>query len=303
MIVTYLSSFLTNAISSGTSVLYGIYGETITERSGIVNLGTEGSMILGAIVAYAVTANTGSIGLAIIAAMLAGGLLALVHAYLTITRKANQLASGLTLMFLGLGIAAFYGREYVSVSIQGLSKLPIPGLSQIPVIGDAIFNQDLLTYLSFVLCPVLWWFLYKTRKGLFIRAAGEDKEVVHAYGKNPNSLRYFATVLGGMISAIGGAQLSIAYTKTWSEGMTNGRGIIAVSLVVLAKYNPKKAMIGAYVYGGAQALNVFLQSQGVEISPFLLMMLPYVITLAALLISSLRKGSDAPAELKNVIGG
>lgn len=301
--ISLITNFLTNAIQSGTSVLYGIYGETITERSGIVNLGTEGSMILGAIAAYIVAADSGSMGLAIICAMLAGGALALIHAYLCINRKANQLASGLTLMFLGLGIAAFYGREYVSVSITGLNKIAIPLLSKIPVIGEAFFNQDILTYLSFALCPVLWWFLYKTRKGLFLRAAGEDKEVVYAYGKNPQSLRYLATVLGGMISAIGGAQLSIAYTKTWSEGMTNGRGIIAVSLVVLAKYNPSKAMIGAYVYGGAQALNVILQSQGVEISPFLLMMLPYVITLVALFVSSVRKGTNAPNELKNIIGG
>lgn len=297
----FLTSLLSGAIQSGTSVLYGIYGETITERVGVINLGTEGCMVVGALASYAFTYNTGSPVMGILMGAVCGGLLALLHAILVIYRKANQLATGLTIMFLGLGLTAFLGQKYVSVSVPGLKVIPIPVLSQIPVIGTALFEQDILVYISYLLCPALYVILFKTRFGLLLRATGEDEEVVFSYGANPKRYRYLGVVLGGIISGMGGAQLAIAYTHTWIEGMTNGRGVIAVALVVLAGYNPKKAMIGAYIFGGAQALQLLLQAQGVHISTFILQMFPYVFTIFALFFASCKKVQTMPAELKKII--
>ncbi|HJD22669.1 MAG TPA: ABC transporter permease [Firmicutes bacterium] len=297
-ILTYLFS---GAVQSGTSVLYGVYGEILSERVGVINLGLEGSMVMGAFGAYAATAQTGSPLLGVLAGMLLGGLLALIHAYLVIARKANQLATGLTLMFLGLGITAFFGRGYVSASIGGgLSAIKIPLLSDIPVIGG-LFEQDILTYLSYLLGPALWFLLFKTRFGMLLRGTGESEEVVYAYGLNPKRMRYIGVVMGGMLAGLGGAQLSIAYTKTWIEGMTNGRGVIAVALVILATWQPLKAYIGAYIFGGAQSLQLVLQQQGYDVSPFLLLMLPYLLTLIALFIVSRRKRQVMPAELKKIV--
>lgn len=297
-----IESLLSGAIGSGTSVLYATQGETFSERVGVINLGTEGCMIVGALAAYIGTAATNNPWAGVMYAIIAGGLLAAVHAYLVISRKANQLATGLTLMFLGLGIAAFFGRDYVSVSVSGFDKIAVPFLSNIKIIGPALFNQDALTYVSYFMIPFLWFILYKTKFGMIIRATGEDENVVYAYGVNPIVIRYVGVIIGGMLAAIGGAHLSIAYTHTWIEGMTNGRGVIAVALVILAGWNPAKAVIGAYIFGGAQALQTVLQQQGVNVSPFLLLMLPYVLTLVALFIASYRQKQTAPAELKKVNG-
>lgn len=296
-----INTLLSGAIQSGTSVLYGICGETVTERVGVINLGTEGCMIMGALTAYAMNHYTDSVYASVIFAMLAAGTMAALHAYLVISRKANQLATGLTIMFLGLGLTAFLGRSYVSATITGCNKLAIPLLCKIPIIGDALFNQDILTYFSYIMCPLLYFFLFKTRLGMKLRGTGEDENVVFAYGMNPVAIRYMGVILGGMISGLGGAQLSIAYTHTWIEGMTNGRGVVAAAMVVLIAYNPGKAMLGAYLFGGAQALTSIMQEQGVAVSPFLLMMLPYVVTLVALFFTSRKKKQPMPAELKKVV--
>ena len=274
----FVTSLLSGAIQSGTSVLYGIYGETVTERVGVINLGTEGCMVVGALAAYICSYHTKSAALGILMAAVCGGLIAFLHAILVIFRKANQLATGLTIMFLGLGLTSFLGQKYVSVSITGLKVIAIPFLSDIPIIGTALFKQDILVYLSYILCPLLYLMLFKTRFGLLLRATGEDEEVVFAYGANPKVLRYIGV-----------------------ENMTNGRGIIAVALVVLAGYNPKKAMIGAYIFGGAQALQLLLQAQGVNISTFILQMFPYLFTICALFFASRKKVQAMPAELKKII--
>ncbi len=299
--IQFIISLLFGAIQSGTSVLYGIYGEIITERAGVINLGTEGCMIVGALAGYVFTYKSGSPLLGVLMAALCGGALALIHAVMVVYRKSNQLATGLAIMFLGTGITAFLGRDYVSVSGAGLSQIKIPFLSQIPIMGEVLFSQDILTYISFILCPLLTIILFKSRAGLVIRATGEDEEVLSAYGFNPKILRVLGVVVGGMITAIGGAQLSIAYTHTWIENMTNGRGVIAVALVVLTGYNPRYAMIGAYIFGGAQTLQLMLQAQGVNISTFILQMFPYLFTILAMFIVS-RKGDQLmPAELKRII--
>jgi simple sugar transport system permease protein len=293
----------TGAIRSGTSVLYASLGELIAQRAGVINLGSEGSMLAGALGAFAATVYTGNPWLGILIGGLCGAAMSLIHAFLVITRNANQLASGLTVMFFGIGITAFFGRSLVSKQINGFEPLAIPGLSKIPILGPILFHHDILTYLSFILAPLIWLLLYRTRWGVILRATGEKEEVVYAYGVNPKFIRYLAVLAGGFLAGLGGAQLSTAFTHTWVENMTQGRGIIAVALVIFASWLPYRAMLGAYLFGGAQALQLVVQQSGVPISPFLLFMTPYVLTLVAMYIVERKQRSLMPEGLSKVFTG
>jgi simple sugar transport system permease protein len=290
------------AVRSGTCVLFASLGELISERAGVVNLGIEGSMLVGALAGFAVTAQTGDAYLGIVAAGLAGVLLALVHAYLTVSRMANQIASGLALMTLAQGITAFFGRRYVSTQISGLPQQPIPFLSQLPLLGPILFSHDVLTYASLLSVPAVWIFLYRTRPGLVLRSTGEREEVAHAYGQSPDSVRYMAVLFSGLMAGIGGAQLSVAYTLNWVENMTQGRGFIAVAMVIFSSWRPVRAMCASYLFGGAYTLQLFLQSRGVGLSPFLLAMTPYVLTLVVLVVVGQQKYS-MPEGLRGVFSG
>ncbi len=294
---------LIGAISSGTSVLFATLGELLAQRSGIVNLGTEGSMLAGALGAFAGTVWSGNPFVGALCGGICGALIALIHAFLVISRGANQLASGLTVMFFGMGVTAFFGRSFVNKQINGLDSISIPGLSQIPFVGRVLFQHDALTYLSFLLVPLMWFFLFRTRWGVILRATGEREEVVYAYGVSPQMVRYLAVVAGGFLAGLGGAQLSIAYTSTWVENMTQGRGSVAVALVIFASWLPQRAMLGAYLFGGAQALQLVMQQSKIVISPFLLFMAPYVLTLIALFIVEYRQRSQIPEELRKVFVG
>lgn len=295
-----ITDVLVGAIRSGTSVVFASEGELLAERAGVINLGTEGAMIAGALGAFAVTYATGSPALGALFAGCCGALVAGIHAFLVIARRANQLASGLTIMFFCLGATAFLGRTFASKQINGWEPIPIPGLSAIPFFGRLLFHHDLLTYLSFLLVPALYLLLFRTRWGVILRATGEREEVVYAYGLTPATIRTLAVVAGGFLAGVGGAQLSTAYTHTWVEGMTQGRGIVAVALVIFASWLPYRAMLGAYLFGGAQALQLALQQSDVKVSPFLLFMTPYVLTLAALYVVESRKRSRIPEELGKV---
>ncbi len=301
--MSFITDVGTGAVRAGSSVMLTTYGEVISERAGIINLGAEGCMIAGACAGFIVTARTGSPVLGVFAAIAAGAALASVHAFMVITRGANQLASGLALMFLGLGLTAFAGRPYVSTKINGLNDIPIPLLSDIPFLGTVLFDHDALTYVAFGLGPLIWFLMFKTRWGLQLRAVGESVEAAYAAGINPKRVQYAAVMIGGGLAGLGGAQLSLAYTQSWVEGMTSGRGFIAVALVIFAMWNPLRAMSGALVFGGAVAFQLQLQARGVGISPFLLDMTPYLFTLAVLLVWA-RLGRDAtPAGLKAVFRG
>jgi general nucleoside transport system permease protein len=294
---------LAGAIRSGTSVLFACLGEVIAERAGVVNLGAEGSMLVGALTAFITTAQTGNPYLGALAAALAGGAFAVLHAYLVITRKANQLASGLAVMILGQGLTAFFGRDYVSVQITGFNPIALPVLSELPVVGPLLFQHDPLTYLALLLAPLIWLFLYRTRWGLMIRSTGEREAVVYAAGHSPVKVRYAAVTVGGMLAGLGGAQLAIAYTLNWVENMTQGRGIVAVALVIFASWSPLMAVVGSYLFGGAYALQLTLQAQGVGVSPYLMLMMPYLLTLAVLLIVGRRRRSAMPEGLRAVFEG
>lgn len=291
---------LTGAVRGGTSIMYAGLGETVSERAGVINLGTEGSMLMGALGAYIVAAETGNPWFGVLAGAAAGASLSLVHAIVVVWRGANQFASGLTLLFLALGLTSLFGATYVGKSVEGFSTWNVPLLSDIPFIGPILFQQDPLVYLSFVLVPVIWFVLFRTRVGLLLRTAGERSETLSVNGYSVRSVRTNAVVVGGALAGIGGAQLSIAYTHTWFENMAAGRGFIAIALVIFASWNPISVMAGAYLFGGALALGPALQARGFTINQFALDAIPFVLTLAVLAILGKRTLTAAPAELKRV---
>jgi simple sugar transport system permease protein len=293
---------LAGTVRSGTSVLFAAEGELISERAGVINLGTEGCMLTGALAAFAVTNATHSALLGVVAAVGAGALLASVHAFVVITCRAHQLASGLAVSFLGLGLTSWLGAHYVSRSIHPLNRADIPALSDIPFVGPVLFQHDVLTYVGLALGPLIWLFLYRTRTGLILRATGENGAVAFAYGHSPTLVRYLAVMVGGALAAVGGAQLVLAYTLNWVENVTVGRGFVAVALVIFAGWEPLKATLGAFVFGGALALQLQLQARGVSISPFLLNMAPYVLTLAILVVASRGRAQRPPEEIRAVFG-
>lgn len=297
--ILFLQLVLTGAIRSGTPVLYAVLGETVTEKAGIVNLGTEGCMLMGACFAYKVAADTGNTLLAILAGALAGGILALMHGYLVIHRGANQLASGLVILLLGLGLTAMVGRPYVSSSkgITGLNDIAIPVLSDIPFVGPILFKHDLLTYVSYALGPAIWLFLYRTRWGLSLRAVGESRSVAFSTGRNPALIAYGAVFFGGLMAGLGGAQLSVAVTHAWFENMTQGLGFVAVALVIFGMWHPLRAVLGALVFGIAFSLQFQIQPLNIKISPFFVQMLPYLVTLSVLLLYGRSSKRAVPAEL------
>ena len=274
---------LATAITAGTPLLFASLGELITERAGILNLGVEGIMLTGAVSGFICAYNTGSPWLGVLMAAGVGMLVALIHAFLTITLRANQVVSGLAITLFGAGLSSFIGKSYVGkILSQSFKPFAIPGLSEIPYIGPIVFKHDALVYLSYILVIVVYWYIYKTTPGLKMRALGENPAAADAMGINVFALRYIYVLLGGALCGVAGAYLSLAYAPSWLENMTAGRGWIAVALVIFALWNPVRALIGAYLFGGIDALGFHLQVVGVPISVFLLNMLPYIFTIVVL---------------------
>ncbi len=294
---------LSSAIFSGTSLLYTTLGEVIDERAGIVNLGLEGVMLVSAASGFAVTSITKNPYLGILAAMLAGGLMNLILGYLVVTRKANQLASGLALMFFGFGASALIGKAYVGTKIASLPRIILPGLAELPPRFSSLFKFDPLIYLVIPVAVLVWWLLFRTRWGLGLRAVGENADAAFASGRNPHLIRYQALFVGGLLVGLGAAHLSIAYAMNWNEYMTGGRGFIAVALVIFSMWHPLRAIVGALVFSGAVAFQLLLQSSGVNISPFLLDTIPYLLTLIVLIAWGGNRKHAAPASLGRVYQG
>lgn len=285
-------AILATAITAGTPILYAALGEVLAERAGILNLGVEGMMLIGAVSGFICAFITASPWMGLIIAMLAGGLAALIHAFLTVTLKANQVVSGLALTMFGTGLSGYLGKHYVGLPLPETFKVtPIPVLSDIPIIGPVFFNHDPLVYISYILVPMLWFFIYRTRAGLNLRAVGENPAAADSLGVNVFLTRYIYVVMGGMLAGIGGAYLSLFYVPSWMEHMTAGMGWIAVALVIFATWNPVNALWGAYFFGGLGALGFRLQTLNVTISPYFLKMLPYVFTIAVLILVTKRNMS------------
>jgi len=297
----FVVSVLAAAIATGTALLYACLGELITERAGVLNLGIEGIMLMGALSGAGICIATGSPWLGAAAALIAGALMAAIHATLTVGLRANQVVSGLALTIFGTGLSAFLGRNIVGVPPPAsFGRVEIPVLADVPVLGRILFQQSLLVYVSFILVAVMWWYIYRTRAGLRLRAIGERPEAADAMGINVSRLRAVYVIIGGALAGLGGAAISLGTNPGWTEGMTAGRGWIAVALVIFAAWNPLRAAAGAYLFGGVEAGQFRLQTAGVDLSPFFLNMLPYLFTILVLVLStreSTRRLLSAPAAL------
>ncbi|HSW36017.1 MAG TPA: ABC transporter permease [Candidatus Limnocylindrales bacterium] len=286
---TFYLAVLAAAVTAGTPILYAALGELLAERSGVLNLGVEGMMLVGAIVGFIIAVNTANPWLGVGGAMLASGALALIHAFLTITLQANQVVSGLALTMFGAGFSSFIGRPFVGIAAPvSFQNIPIPILSQIPYLGDIFFRHDPLVYLTYILAPLMWFLLYWTRPGLNIQAVGEDPAAADAVGINVKLVRYLCVITGGMFAGLGGAYLTLAFAPLWLDGMTAGRGWIAIALVIFAVWNPLKAIAGAYLFGGVAAMSFRMQILEIPVSPFFLQMMPYLFTIMVLIIVTIQ---------------
>ena len=279
---------LVAAVGMGTPLLFATLGGVISERAGVINLGMEGLMLVGALVAFVVMLNTGSYLYAVIAATTASGLVSMLHGFVCLMLRANQIASGLALTFFGTGLSGLFGDKLTGETVEPLTRIPIPFLNTMPVLGPMLFNQDVLVYFSYLCVILSWLLLFKTRLGLNIRSMGEAPEVCDSLGLSVISYRFFSVVGGGMLIGIGGAYFPLALTPFWVDGITAGRGWIAVALVIFAFWHPVKALAGAYLFGIALAMELRLQILGLEISPYFLKMLPYVLTILVLTLVTIR---------------
>ena len=284
------------------AVLYATIGEIFTERSGVLNLGVEGMMLMGALTGFAAATSLHSLWLGVLAAMLMGGGFAIIHGFFSITLRVNQVVSGLALTLFGIGLTNFLGRPLigkVSLKFEPMGLFP---LDRIPVIGDVFFSHNALVYPSYLIVPLAYIFLHKTRYGLELRAIGENPSAADTVGIPVFRLRYLYTFIGGALAGLGGAYLSLAYTPGWKEQMTGGQGWIAIALVIFAMWDPLRAVLGALLFGFINAFQFYCQAAGLTIVPsYILRMLPYLFTIGVLLIitrwEAARKRVGAPAAL------
>lgn len=292
------TSIFIGVIVSATPLVFAAIGEIVVEKSGVLNLGIEGMMIIGALAGFVVTLQTESFMLGIIAAAIGGALMALLFAVMTQTLMTNQVATGLALTLFGLGLSALLGQGFSGQSVPSLPKLDIPLLSDLPVIGRMFFQFDILVYGSLVLVGATLWFFAKTRAGLIVRAVGENHDAAHSIGYSVITCRYLTLMFGGACAGLGGAYLSLVQTPLWVENMSAGRGWIALALVVFGAWQPIRAMMGAFLFGGITILQLHSQGFGIAINPQILSMLPYLATIAVLVVISRNKGKlKAPANL------
>ncbi|GAA6180155.1 ABC transporter permease [Shimia sp. NS0008-38b] len=281
---------------AATPLLLAAIGELVVEKSGVLNLGVEGMMIIGAISGFAIAVQTSSPMLGYLAAIFAGAVISLLFAFLTQFALANQVASGLALTLFGLGLSALMGKTFVGLKPPETERLDIPVLSDIPVLGPILFSHDPVLYVGVVLTAAVWWFLKYSRGGLILRAVGESHDAAHALGYNVIRVRILAIMFGGACAGLGGAYISLIRVPQWTEGMTAGIGWIALALVVFASWKPWRVLLGAYLFGGINVLQLNLQAAGIAIPVEYLAMSPYLITILVLVIMSADK-SGAPAAL------
>ncbi len=260
LISVFASIFLNSA-----PLMIAIIGETITERVGMINLSLDGTMLLSALTGFVVTVETGNIGLGFLAAMLVGGFFAWIVAFGTIRLQQSQVAIGFVLTLLGDDLSAFFGDNYVGQTGPYLGRLSIPFLSDIPILGDMFFNQNIIFYVAVLLAIFAWWFLTRTQPGLQLRSVGERPEAAFARGLNVNRIRYMYTILGGALVGLAGASYSLAIKIGWTEGHTRGRGWIALAFVIFGGWSPIRGAIGAVLFGASKTLETVLQGQSINI--------------------------------------
>lgn len=284
--MTAYETIILTVITASTPLLLAAIGELVVERAGVLNLGIEGMMAMGAVSGFAMAQLTGSPWLGVVSAMLAGVAISMLFAFLTQTLVTNQVATGLSITLLGLGLSGLIGGGFVGMPGIKLDYVSIPFLSDLPIVGKLIFGQDPLVYISILLTVGVAYTLKKTRIGLIIRAVGQNHDSAHALGYPVIKVRYACIAFGGMTSGLAGAYLSLVYTPQWIENMTAGRGWIALALVVFSTWLPGRLAAGAYLFGGVWILGLYAQGMGVGIPSQFLSSLPYLATIIALIVIS-----------------
>jgi ABC-type uncharacterized transport system permease subunit len=284
---TVLIGILASGIRLATPYLYAAIGETLGQRSGVLNLGVEGQMLLGAFAAFYITYTTGNLWLGVIAALLVGALMGLGMAFITVNLQAQQGISGIGFYLFGLGMSDLLFQKLLGTveTVQGFDKIQIPILSDLPVLGPIFFSQNTLVYGAFLLVPIAWFVLNKTTLGLKIRAVGENPEAADSLGVSVAGVRYFTIILGGMLSGIAGASLSIALLNVFQQNMTSGLGFIAVALVYFGAWRPWGVLGGALIFSMVNSLQLWIQVLGIPIPSDIAVMMPYVLTIVVLVIS------------------
>lgn len=281
-----LALLIAATLSAGTPLAIAGLGLLINERAGVLNLGAEGMMLIAAVAGFAVAFHTGNDWLAFGAGAVAGALAAAVFGVLAIWLNTNQTATGLALSLFGAGFSAFVGLRYVGKKLAERTTHAVPGLSDLPFFGTALFRQHPMVYLGILAVGLTAWVLYRTRTGLVLRAVGESPESAHALGYRVRLLRLAAVMAGGALCGVSGAYLSVVYAPMWVEGMVAGRGWIALALTTFATWRPARVLLGAYLFGGVTMLQLYLQGQGVHLASQFMSMLPYLATIVVLVLIS-----------------
>ena len=279
------ASIISSTLNAGTPLLLAAAGIVIHEKSGVLNLGIEGIMLMGAVIGFSTTLATGSFALGFLAGAGVGLLLGLLFAFFTLGMHANQYAAGLALTLFGTGLSAFIGKP-LQGQLSERAASGIPGLENIPFLGEAFFSQHFFVYGALILIAAVWWFLFRTRAGLILRAVGEAPQSAFALGFPVLRIRLLAVLFGAVCAGVAGAYLSLVYTPLWVEGMTAGRGWIALALVTFATWRPLRVVVGAYLFGGVTMLQFAFQGMGISISPQFMAMTPYLATILVLVLIS-----------------
>lgn len=286
---------ITSAIRLATPYLYAAVGESFSQSSGVFNLGVDGVMLISAFGAFYVTLHTGNLALGLLAAILIGLMMGLLMSFISVTLKAEQGISGIGLYMFGLGLSSLLFNVLVGTpkTVAGFPNVRIPLLGSIPLVGDVLFNHNLLVYGAFLLIPLAWWFMEKTTWGLKIKAVGQNPAAADSLGVNVNAVRYFSVCLGSVLAGIAGASLSIALLNLFQYNLTAGMGFIAVALVYFGGWKPLGIMAGALLFSTVNAFQLWMQVLGVDISSDVAVMLPYLLTIAALAVSANRINQPA----------
>jgi ABC-type uncharacterized transport system permease subunit len=293
-------SFVVATLIAGTPLIYAALGELVTEKSGVLNLGIEGMMLVGAITSFIAASSTHNVWIGVGVGMVAAAGFSLIFAFVAITLQANQVAAGLALAIFGTGLSSLLGKGYTGTSLVVEPSVVASAVAKIPMVGTLLVQLHPLVYLSWVLFGAVSYFLYRTKAGLILRAVGEAPTSAHAIGYPVVRIRYLATIFGGAMAGTAGAYLATVYTPLWTEGMTAGRGWIALALVVFATWRPARVLFGAYLFGGVTTAQLFAQGAGVPVPPELMSSLPYLATIVVLVLITRNRTLvrlNAPASL------
>jgi simple sugar transport system permease protein len=285
--MTVLVGILASGIRLATPYLYAAIGETFGQRSGVLNLGVEGQMLLGAFTAFYVAIQTGNLWLGVLSAMIVGALMGLAMAFVTVNLQAVQGISGIGFYLFGLGLSDLLFQKVLGTveTVKGFPKINLPVLSDLPIVGEIFFQQNILVYIAFALVPLAWFILYKTTLGLKIRAVGENPEAADSLGVSVARIRYLTIILGGTLSGIAGASLSVALLNVFQQNMTSGLGFIAVALVYFGAWRPFGVLGGALLFSLVNSLQLWVQVLGIPIPSDIAVMMPYILTILVLVIS------------------